>query len=150
MHDFIVREARADDETGWRVLWRGYNEFYESSVSEPVTAKTWSRILDPTSNISALIAADKQNGVPIGFANYVIHPFTWGVNDVCYLEDLFTGPAARKRGVGRALIQHLLDMAEVAGWERVYWMTKEDNQTARSLYDHFSKADDFVRYVVET
>ena len=34
------------------------------------------------------------------------------------------------------------------GWSRLYWMTREDNARARSLYDQFAKADDFVRYVV--
>ena len=34
------------------------------------------------------------------------------------------------------------------GWSRLYWMTKRDNEAARRLYDRFTAADDFVRYVV--
>ena len=34
------------------------------------------------------------------------------------------------------------------GWARVYWMTKADNLPARRLYDRFTRADDFVRYVI--
>ena len=34
------------------------------------------------------------------------------------------------------------------GWARLYWTTREDNDAARALYDQFTQADGFVRYVV--
>ena len=34
------------------------------------------------------------------------------------------------------------------GWARLYWMTREDNERARKLYDQFAQADGFVRYVI--
>ena len=35
------------------------------------------------------------------------------------------------------------------GWARLYWVTKEDNTRARKLYDQFTQADGFVRYVIK-
>ena len=34
------------------------------------------------------------------------------------------------------------------GWARLYWVTAADNAAARRLYDRFTQADGFVRYVI--
>jgi GNAT superfamily N-acetyltransferase len=67
---------------------------------------------------------------------------------VCYLEDLFVAPSTRGHGVGTALIEWLRNAMRAEGWARVYWMTKSDNLPARRLYDRFTQADGFVRYVI--
>jgi GNAT superfamily N-acetyltransferase len=84
----------------------------------------------------------------VGFAIYVLHPFTWSERQICYLEDLFVAPETRGRGTGRLLIEHLIDLAATEGWGRVYWMTRADNETARRLYDRFAPADGFIRYTI--
>ena len=38
-----------------------------------------------------------------------------------------------------------MDLAKARGWSRLYWHTQAKNP-ARSLYDKFAVADDFVRY----
>ena len=48
--------------------------------------------------------------------------------------------------MGRALIDDLLDLAKERGWDRLYWHTDAGNKTARTLYDRYTKADNFVRY----
>jgi ribosomal protein S18 acetylase RimI-like enzyme len=53
------------------------------------------------------------------------------------------------KGVGKALIDRLVTMGKSNGWSRVYWMTRDNNATARRLYDQYGKADDFVRYMVK-
>jgi ribosomal protein S18 acetylase RimI-like enzyme len=57
-------------------------------------------------------------------------------------------PAARGGGAGRALIEAVVERARSNGWNKVYWHTRADNERARALYDSFTQADDFVRYVV--
>ena len=58
------------------------------------------------------------------------------------------GAQARGRGVGRALLEWLRNAMRAEGWARLYWMTRRDNAPARALYDSFTQADDFVRYVL--
>lgn len=141
-----MRPATAGDEAAWRALWRGYCDFYESSVSEEATAFTWRRILDAASPVNCAVAL--ADGRVVGFANYVLHDNTWEMKPVCYLEDLFTAPEARGTGAGKALLEWLRAGLAREGWSRLYWVTHRDNATARRLYDRFSKADEFVRYVV--
>ena len=141
-----VRPARPDDERAWRVLWDGYCEFYEAEVPPEVTAATWRRLLEPEEPMEGLVA--ERDGEVVGFVNCVLHLTTWGTADACYLEDLFVSPAARGSGAGRALIEAVVERAKSRGWDKVYWHTREDNSRARALYDSFTQADDFVRYVV--
>ncbi len=148
MSQTLIRTALADDEAVWRKLWRGYCAFYEAQVSDDVTAHTWGRIIDPSSPVKCIFA--ERNGEVIGFANYIVHENTWEMHPLCYLEDLFVAPEARGSGAGKALIQWLKDAMPEQGWARLYWMTHKDNATARRLYDSFTRADDFVRYVVRS
>jgi GNAT superfamily N-acetyltransferase len=139
----IIRDPSQTDEAAWRRLWSGYNAFYEASVPEQVTDRTWQRILDPASPIFARLVED--DGDVIGFSICVLHEGTWAASPVCYLEDLFIDPDCRGRGAGRLLIRDVVDRARAQRWSRLYWHTRADNP-ARRLYDEFAKADDFVRY----
>jgi GNAT superfamily N-acetyltransferase len=150
--DFLVREARAGDEAHWRRLWLSYCDFYAVTVAPEVTSELWRRIMDESSPIHALFAEGAVEGAsrprPLGFANYVLHPYTWGTEPICYLEDLFVEECARGAGGGAALLQALIGLCEEKRWPRLYWHTHQDNQVARSLYNKFAPVDPFVRYVV--
>ncbi|HYF43034.1 MAG TPA: GNAT family N-acetyltransferase [Ramlibacter sp.] len=142
----LIRSALPSDEATWRQLWRGYCEFYEARLPEEVTRRTWARILDPDSAVMCIVA--EVEGRVYGFAHCVVHENTWETQPVCYLEDLYVLPSARERGIGTALIEWLRNAMRAEGWARLYWMTREDNTQARQLYDRFTQADGFVRYVV--
>ena len=139
----IVRDPQDLDEPAWRRLWSGYNAFYGTQISEVVTAFTWKRMLDPTSAIFGRVAV-VQTAI-VGFSVSVLHEGTWTIAPICYLEDLFVDQNYRNRGVGRLLVEDLVDLAKARGWSRLYWHTQAKNR-ARSVYDKFAVADDFVRY----
>lgn len=142
----IIRSALPADEAAWRELWRGYNEFYDAQLAPVVTDRTWKRILDPDSAVMCIVA--EVDGKVYGFANCVVHENTWETQPVCYLEDLFVVPSARGHGIGKALIEWLRNAMRAEGWARLYWVTRADNEPARRLYDQFTRADGFVRYVI--
>jgi len=141
-----IRAALPSDEAVWRQLWQGYCDFYRAQLAEEVTERNWKRILDPDSQIMCLVA--EVDGHVYGFAHCVVHENTWETQAVCYLEDLFVLPSARRRGVASALIEWLRNAMRAEGWARLYWVTRADNTEARHLYDRFAQADGFVRYVI--
>jgi len=65
---------------------------------------------------------------------------------VCYLQDLFVDASVRGAGAGRALIERVGQVARERDCLRLYWTTKEDNATARRLYDRLAKFTGFIRY----
>lgn len=140
----IIRDAEAGDETRWRQLWAGYNAYQEATVAEAVTAATWRRVLDPAVPMFCRMAV--HGGRIDGFALCVLHEGSWVAGPICYLEDLFVDPAARQRGIGRALIEDLSALGKGRGWSRLYWHADGGNANARRLYDSFVPADKFVRY----
>jgi GNAT superfamily N-acetyltransferase len=141
-----IRPVAAGDRDAWFRLWQGYLDFYEKTLAPEVSDATWRRLLDSKEPIHGLVVA--QGTTVIGFANYVLHAATWSERPFCYLEDLFVAPESRGAGVGRALIEGLVDLAKTQGWYRVYWQTKQDNATARALYDKITSVTDWVRYDV--
>lgn len=147
MTEITVRPARPDDKSAWLALFQAYCLYYKHELPAHVSEWTWSQITAEDSAINAFVAVD-DSGRILGIANYILHPHTWSSSLVCYLEDLFVDPDYRKGGVGRALIDMLIKSASTNKWARVYWMTETDNVNARKLYDHYVKADGFVRYVV--
>jgi uncharacterized protein YdhG (YjbR/CyaY superfamily)/GNAT superfamily N-acetyltransferase len=149
--DIAIRAVTAYDYAQWRPLWDGYNAFYGRSgptaLAEGITEATWKRFLDPAEPMHAVVAAD-ESGL-VGIAHFLYHRSTTRLRDVCYLQDLFTAPASRGRGVARALIQHVYDAARAADSSRVYWTTQVTNQPARLLYDKVAKHLGFIVYTHE-
>jgi GNAT superfamily N-acetyltransferase len=144
MSNLIIRPALAKDEVRWRVLWAGYQKFYRASVPEDATALTWSRILDPGSNIGALVA--EVDGHVIGICNYLFHDNTWSTQPKCYLNDLYVDPAARGGGAAKQLILACEAVAKAKGASSLYWLTQEYNAAARSLYDTITPRSSFIVY----
>ncbi len=140
----IVRPLVAADHERWSVLWDGYLTFYEHKLTPEMVQLTWQRLLDPMVDIHGLAA--EQDGEILGITHYLFHPSTWSDRGYCYLEDLFTAPDARGRGVGRALIEAVHAAAQERGATRLYWTTQTSNTTARTLYDRVGKLRPFVIY----
>jgi len=139
-----IRPVRPDERDAWEPLWSGYLTFYETAVAPEVTDTTWKRLHDPTEPMHVLGAY--IDGALIGIVHFLFHRSTWTVGDYCYLQDLFTAPAARGRGAGRALIEAVTERARQAGASRVYWLTHEANATARFLYDRVADRPGFIQY----
>ncbi len=141
-----IRSPHPPDEPQWRVLWQGYNTFYGATVDPVVTDRLWTRLITSGDSVFGRFALDGDEIA--GFALCVLHAHTWGIEPACLLEDLYVAPTRRRTGVARQLLNHLVAEAPTQSWARLYWHTREDNATARRLYETFTKTDDFVRYTI--
>ena len=143
-----IRPVAPADFDAWKPLWDGYNAFYgrqgPSALPEAVTQATWQRFFDPVEPVFGLVA--EREGQVIGLTHFLFHRSTTRVELTCYLQDLFTDPASRGQGVGRALIQGVYQCAQTAGIVRVYWHTHETNVAGRLLYDKVAQHLGFLVY----
>jgi GNAT superfamily N-acetyltransferase len=130
------------DRDAWERLFRGYIDFYERALPDEEYERAWRRLQAGT-EVHGRGARDGQNMV--GIAHFLTHAHT-NAADVCYLQDLFTDPNARGRGVGRALIEHVAAWAGEHGCSQLYWRTHKSNTTARALYDRVAEHRGFIVY----
>ena len=145
---FLVRAVLRHDYEQWLPLWHGYNAFYgrvgATALAEEITVTTWERFFNPIEPVFALVA--EVDGRVAGLAHYLFHRSTTKVEPVCYLQDLFTLPGLRGRGLGRALIEEVYAQAQLVRSPRVYWQTQVSNQAGRALYDKVAKHLGFIVY----
>lgn len=144
----VIRDIKESDYPAWLPLWDGYNAFYgregATSLDPAITAATWSRFFHPAEPVHAFVA--EFAGTLIGLTHYLYHRSTTRLELTCYLQDLFTAPQSRGRGVGRQLIHAVYGAARAHGVRRVYWQTHHTNASGRALYDQVARHDGFIVY----
>lgn len=143
-----VRLAVKTDFKQWSELWSQYNAFYdrvgETALSEEIVRTTWQRFNNPKEPVHCLVA--EYDNELVGLAHYIFHRNTITIENTCYLQDLFSAPEMRGKGVGRALITEFYERAEQAGTIGVYWHTHSSNKTARKFYQKMAIDTGFIVY----
>ncbi|MFI5842965.1 GNAT family N-acetyltransferase [Catenuloplanes sp. NPDC051500] len=140
-----IGELGASDRGAWEELFRGYIDFYKRLEPQEMYDRAW-REFEAGTRMHALGA--RLDDRLVGITHFFVHANTSGP-DVCYLQDLFTAPDVRGKGVARALIAAVSEWAAEQGCCRVYWNTHESNSTARRLYDQVAENRGFIRYQIE-
>jgi GNAT superfamily N-acetyltransferase len=140
----VVRPIEPDDHDAWERLFHAYRTFYEYDEEQDVVDRVWGWIQDESHETGALVAL--VDGEVVGFAHHREFARPSSGKRGLYLDDLFTEPAARGKGVGRALISALGEMARGRGYNKVRWITAEDNHTAQRLYDDLAEKTTWVTY----
>ena len=133
------------DESEWRDLWREYLAYYETELPDEVYRTSFNRLCDPLiTDYQGFVA--RFDGEAVGLVHFIYHRHGWCIEEVCYLQDLYTKATLRGRGVGKALIEAVYEAADANGTPRVYWLTQDFNHTARRLYDQVAKLSPFIKY----
>jgi GNAT superfamily N-acetyltransferase len=82
--------------------------------------------------VEAVIA--RLGDTPAGFALFYPIFSTFSGRRGIYLEDLFVDPEHRGRGVGKALLSYVEDLARERGCDRLQWSVLNWNQHAIDFY----------------
>lgn len=139
---FAIAPLTPDDRPEWELLARGYKAFYEDPTPDEVYDAVWERLMfgEPVRGLGC-----RLDDRLVGIAHFLFHAHSWH-GEVCYLQDLFTAPDMRGRGIARALIHAVGDAARERDAASLYWLTKYDNAEARRLYERVARNKGFVRY----
>jgi ribosomal protein S18 acetylase RimI-like enzyme len=84
----------------------------------------------------------------LGFTLLYPHYSTAALGHIWLLNDLFTKPEARRKGVGEALLNKAAEFAKADGATRIWLRTAVDNFTAQALYEKvgYKRDEQFYRY----
>jgi GNAT superfamily N-acetyltransferase len=77
------------------------------------------------------------DGQPAGFAFFFFNYSTWLGKAGLYLEDLFVKPEFRGKGIGKALMVHLAQIAVNENCYGMRWQVLDWNQPAIDFYESF-------------
>lgn len=77
-----------------------------------------------------------------GFAQVSFRPSIWADEPIGYLEELYVVPDRRGQGIGRAIMNAVLELAHERGAAGMEVVTGEDDTAARALYESFGFANE--------
>ena len=129
-------------------LIRAYQEFYNApDISDVRNLEFFAQFGESSPAGCQFIY--KEAGLIVGFAT-VYFSFTSTIAaKVAILNDLYTLPSHRGKGIARQLIEHSRSFAEKNGAARLQWVTAPNNKQAQLLYNtlNVSKSTwDFYTY----
>jgi GNAT superfamily N-acetyltransferase len=75
------------------------------------------------------------NNQPAGFAFFFHNYSTWRGRPGLYLEDLFVAPEMRGKGIGKALLEKLAQIAVAENCYGLVWQVLEWNEPAIKFYE---------------
>lgn len=107
---------------------------YERALDEVRTteADLTAALFGPAPAVFAHVAT--ADATVVGLALWFRSFSTWLGRHGVYLEDLFVAPAARGRGLGRALLQALARECVENGYGRLEWSALDWNSPAHGFY----------------
>ncbi|HTL04602.1 MAG TPA: GNAT family N-acetyltransferase [Gemmatimonadales bacterium] len=143
-----LRPATLTDLPSLVPLFDGYRQFYRQPP-DPGRAERFLR--ERLERGESVIFLAREGGTALGFVQ--LYPSFWSVA-ACrswILNDLYVVPAARGRGVGRALLERARAHAEATGAGGMSLATQRDNHTAQRLYEGLDwvRDEEFFHYELE-
>ena len=94
------------------------------------------RLIEDPSTVFLLGAPDADSP-PAGVAQVRFRYGIWWAANDCLLEDLFVREDARGTGLGRALVEAVVEQARRRGCRRVELDANDENAAAQALYRSF-------------
>jgi GNAT superfamily N-acetyltransferase len=117
-------------------LFDAYRQFYKEAPDlDGARAFLAERIAHGESLLFLALLDQGGQEIPAGLAQLYPSFSSASMRRLWILNDLFVAPEARKRGVGRALLQAAREHAEHTGAKGLELMTARDNYPAQALYE---------------
>ena len=127
----MVRRADSDDAPLLARMLHDFNtEFGDPTPgTEVLTRRVLAFIED--GRMTYLLGGDG----PDGFAQVSFKPSVWADEPIGYLEELYVVPDLRGQGIGRAIMNAVLELARERGAAGMEVVTGESDTAARALYE---------------
>jgi diamine N-acetyltransferase len=84
----------------------------------------------------------------VGFASYFISYHTWSGKCV-YMDDLYVSTLARGTGIGKALMDKVIDYAQKEKCKKVRWQVSDWNINAQDFYESLGASIHKGEYVCD-
>ena len=128
----------------WIELYHKYAEYYQVDIPKDNFDLTWKWLTSENYPFWGILA-DVDSKI-VGFAHFRSLPSPLDSCEVGFLDDLFVLQEYRGKKIGYSLIEKLHQIGKNKNWPYINWITKDDNYTAKTLYDKISTKTDWNFY----
>jgi GNAT superfamily N-acetyltransferase len=139
VNDFLIRPIEPTDVAAVLDLVIELARYEREPDAVEMTADDLDRALfGPDPKLFGHVAVDRADGpggTPVvGTALWFLNFSTWRGTHGIYLEDLIVHPAARRRGIGAALLATLAQVCTTRGYARFEWSVLDWNFPSIDFY----------------
>jgi ribosomal protein S18 acetylase RimI-like enzyme len=131
--DSRVRRATADDAALAARLMHDFNDEFDEPIDDVDVLERRYREQLPSGDVTVLLAGEAPEGV--GFAQLRYRGQIYSDAPAAYLEELYVRPSKRGEGLGRALLEAVMEEARAHGADMIDLGTAETDSAARGLYE---------------
>ena len=139
-----VRHIIEKDFKEWRPLFEGYADFYKVKINDDIIDNVWSWLHDSKYELKALVI--EKNQQVVAFAHYRKMPSALRGKDIGFLDDLYVHPEYRGQKLSELLIYELQKISKENNWNLVRWITRDDNERAKNVYDKIANKTNWDVY----
>jgi len=129
----VLRNAAREDVPVLLELIRGLAEYEKLTHICVADEESIDDILFGEGTTAEALVAE-YDGEPVGFALFFHNFSTFLGRRGIYIEDIYVKPEARRGGIGKAILQHIIRLANERGCGRVEWSCLNWNEPAISFY----------------
>tara|TARA_B100001013_G_C24474447_1_gene388737 strand:+ start:250 stop:702 length:453 start_codon:yes stop_codon:yes gene_type:complete len=140
----IIREIKLEDEENWKILFKGYADFYKIKINKSVLTTVWKWLHTSKHELQGLVGV--INGKAVAFAHYRRMPSSLRGKDIGFLDDIYVLPEFRGQKIGEKLIKQLNKISKDKNWNLVRWITRDNNMRAKKVYDRVSNKTNWDVY----
>ena len=128
----------------WIELYHKYAEYYQVDIPKDNFDLTWKWLTSENYPFWGILA-DVDSKI-VGLAHFRSLPSPLDSCEVGFLDDLFVLQEYRGKKIGYSLIEKVHQIGKSKNWPYINWITKDNNYTARTLYDKISTKTDWNFY----
>jgi ribosomal protein S18 acetylase RimI-like enzyme len=131
-------------------LFDGYRQFYgQASDLSGAEAFLAARLSESSSTV-LLAVVSEPSGAALGFIQLYPSFSSISLCPIWILNDLFVAPEARRRGVGKALMERARAFAAASGAIEMRLETAVTNASAQALYESigWQRDEEFFNYML--
>jgi len=143
----MIRNIEIKDKVEWEKLYQGYADFYKVEITKETLNTVWNWLHDLKHELNGLVYEIDNHIVAI--AHYRQMPSPLRGKNIGFLDDLYVHPDYRGRKIGEDIINKLNEISKERGWGLIRWITRNDNHSAKSLYDRIAKKSTWDVYELD-
>lgn len=137
--NIIIRTATENDLEAIHTLILEFVAFQKSADKVSITI---AQMKKDKGLFQCLVAETDDNRI-IGFASHFFCYYSW-TGRALYIDDLYVTQSYRKRGIGKALLDAIVQKAKDNNCYKVRWQTSNWNSNAITFYKNYGAEIDQV------